>query len=344
MSAENEKEIPVAYEQLEELEDDFEDVELEMRECMPMERSRTVARPYPRLGKEKNDDETDSDVCKVVRQQYNLSKDLYVKREKVVSQIPGFWPLVVEQCPPDIDEYIQPQDANVFMTSLTGLKVDRFELPSGDPRSISIRFEFSENEYFEDRTLEKKFRWRYAKDGWAGLISEPVPIKWKEGKDLTNGMLDLVCKVYQEDQASAKPNEETELKKELKKQMDNTGLDGLSFFAWFGFRGRNISDDEHKEALKKEEERRKARKEGKKIDEEDMEDDDDDDEYEWEIFPTADDLAVCIAEDLYPSAIKYFLAAQEQDGLSDLDFEDDEEDSDEEMGDSEDQPPKKRKA
>lgn len=30
MSAENE--IPVAYEQLEELEDDFEDVELEMRE------------------------------------------------------------------------------------------------------------------------------------------------------------------------------------------------------------------------------------------------------------------------------------------------------------------------
>lgn len=193
------------------------------------------------------------------------------------------------------------------MTSLTGLSVDRFELPEGDPRSVSIKFEFAENEYFEDRTLEKRFSWRNAKDGWTGLVSEPVPIKWKEGKDLTNGMLDLVVKVHAEDKASGKPQQETELKKKLKEQMDNTGLDGLSFFAWFGFRGRLISDEEHKEATKKEEERRKALKEGKKTDDDDMEDDDeDDDEYEWEIFPTADDLAVCFVEDLYPSAIKYF--------------------------------------
>ena len=240
-----------------------------------------------------------------VRHQHKLSKDLYARREKVIAQIPHFWPLVIEQSPPDIDEYIQPSDAGLLMNSLTGLSVERFELPDGDPRSIAIRWEFSENEHFENRVLEKKFYWRNAKDGWAGLVSEPVEIKWKPGKDLTNGMLDLVRQVYQEEDAGNKG--ETEAKKKLKAQMESTGLDGLSFFAWFGFRGPKITDEEHKEATKKEEERRKARKEGKKTDDDDqMEEDEDEDEYEWEIFPTADDLAVCIDEDLWPGAIKYF--------------------------------------
>lgn len=241
----------------------------------------------------------------IVRYQHKLSKDLYVKREKVISQIPHFWPLVIEQSPPDIDEYIQPSDAGLLMNSLTGLSVERFELPGGDPRSIAIRWDFAENEHFENRSLEKKFYWRNAKDGWAGLVSEPVEIKWKPGKDLTNGMLDLVRKVYQEEDAGQ--TGETETKKELKKQMDSTGLDGLSFFAWFGFRGRKISDEEHREATKMEQERRQARKEGKKTDDDmDEDEDDDEDEYEWEIYPTGDDLAVCIAEDLWPGAIKYF--------------------------------------
>lgn len=39
MSAENDKEIPVAYEQLEALEDEFEDVELEIREYSPQDES-----------------------------------------------------------------------------------------------------------------------------------------------------------------------------------------------------------------------------------------------------------------------------------------------------------------
>ena len=40
---------------------------------------------------------------------------------------------------------------------------------------------------------------------------------------------------------------------------------------------------------------------------EDEEDEADDDlDYEWEIFPIADDIAVCIAEDVWPGAIKYF--------------------------------------
>ncbi|KKP02084.1 hypothetical protein THAR02_05810 [Trichoderma harzianum] len=305
MSAEN-IDNPISYEILEDLEDDFEEVELEL-----------------------------------LRQQAKLTKDLYAKRAKVVSEIPNFWPLVFEQAPPDIDEYVQPTDSAVLLSSLVNLSVERFELPNGDPRSISIKFEFSENEYFENKVLEKKFWWRRNKDGWAGLVSEPVKINWKADKDLTSGMLDLVYQVWEDDKAGK--GDDTEAKKKLKSQMESTGLDGVSFFAWFGFRGLSISEEENQAALKEEQEKRKARKEGKEVEEEPEEEDedDDDDEYEMEIFPTADDLAVCIAEDLWPGAIKYFLAAQEQDALSDINFE-----SDEEMDDDEEdaQPSKKRKA
>ncbi|KAK5993228.1 hypothetical protein PT974_06657 [Cladobotryum mycophilum] len=291
---------PILYQQLEDLEDDFEEVELEL-----------------------------------LRKQHELSKELYVKREKVVSQIPNFWPLVFEQAPPDIDEYVQPTDSNVLVNHLVSLSVDRFELPQGDPRSIAIKFEFSENEYFENKVLEKKFWRRSNRDGWAGLVSEPVKINWKKGKDLTSGMLDLVHQVWEDDKAG-KADQETEAKKALTQQIESTSLDGISFFAWFGFRGLNITEEENQAAIKEEQEKRQARKEGKEVDDDmDEDEEDEDDEYENEIFPTADDLAVCIAEDLWPGAIKCFIAAQEQDAMSDINFE-----SDEEMEDGDEQPPR----
>ena len=291
MSAATLDDSPISYEQLQDLEDDFEDVELEL-----------------------------------LRQSDKLSKDLYAKRAKIVSQIPNFWSLVFEQAPPEIDEYIQPTDAALFLSALKDLSVERFELPNGDPRSISIKFEFTENEHFENTVLEKKFWWRYAKDGWAGHVSEPVDIKWKSAdKDLTSGMLGLVNKIREEEK-EGKADEETEAKTALKKQMEETGLGGVSFFAWFGFRGRNISPEESAEAFKEEQEKRKARKEGKETDamDEDEDEEEDDDEYELEIFPTADDLAVCIAEDLWPGAIKYFSEFLEENVI---DVEDSDEDS-----------------
>lgn len=303
-----------------------------------------------------------------VRQQDKLCKDIYAKRAEVITKIPQFWPLVIEQAPPDVDEYIQPSDSALLLNSLTNLTVERFELPQGDPRSVSIKWEFKENEYFENKVLEKKFWWRRARDGWAGLVSEPVDIKWKDGKDLTGGMLGLVQKVWEEEKAGKEG--ETEAAKKLKQLMEDTGLGGVSFFAWFGFRGRKISAEEDKEAFQKEQERRAARKAGKETEEDAMDedsDDDDEDEYEMEIFPTADDLAVCIAEDLWPGAIKYFSKltpekaatmrhenanqtptanAQEQDDMSDIDFESDEEmeDDDEAEGSKDAPATKKRKA
>ncbi|KAG6112468.1 hypothetical protein E4U31_002832 [Claviceps sp. LM219 group G6] len=260
----------------------------------------------------------------IMRIKNKMTQDLYAKREKVISEIPNFWPRVFENAPPEIDEYIQPTDAEIIVAALKNLTVERFELPNGHPRSFSLKFEFSENEYFENSVLEKKFWWRCAKDGWEGYVSEPVEIKWKPGKDLTNGLLDLAKKVYEEDKAG-KSDEKSPAKEALANKLDDTNIETISFFNMFGYRGRYISAEESAAAFKKLEEKRKAHKEGKAVDEE-MEDDDDDDEDEIEISPDADELAVSIAEELYPEAIRFFEEAEQLAMMSDIDFDDDDED------------------
>jgi hypothetical protein len=240
------------------------------------------------------------------------------------------------------------------LSSLTNLSVSHFEIPSpssspsqsqdGDPRSVSIKFEFSSNEYFEDSVLEKKFWYRRSKDGWSGLVSEPVKIQWKKDRDLTGGLLDMVCAAYDKEKTSplSKSQGLSAEQKALKKKIDNTGMGGLSFFAWFGFIGRHISAEESREANLIEKERRLARLEKRDVPEEIDEEEDDEEEDDvgmsLEIFPDGDDLAVAITEDLWPGAIKYFskscsralhdnqlttfiAQAQEQDALSDADFE-----------------------
>jgi hypothetical protein len=312
-----------------------------------------------------------ADNSHTVRYQVRRQLPLFEKRHKLTSEIRGFWPLVMEQAPPDIDEYIQPSDSNLLVTALTSLYVTHFEAEDGDPRSVAIRFEFDENEYFEDRVIEKKFWHRTSKDGWTGFVSEPVDIKWKEGKDLTEGLLGLAKALWDEDQAAgangagSKAKELTPKQKELKDKIEAIGLGGVSFFAWFGYRGPKVSAEESKLATKEEKERRERRAAGEEVSTPKNDDDEEeDDEEEFEIFPSGDQLALAIAEDLWPSAIKYFSKslpfgrtmnpmltsaadqAQEDDALSDASFED----FDDEAGlsqvdsDEDERPSKKRKA
>ncbi|TGJ81979.1 hypothetical protein E0Z10_g6795 [Xylaria hypoxylon] len=314
------EQVNATYEQLAELERQFEDVDTE-----------------------------------IIRQQHALTKALYEKREKLVADIPNFWPLVIEQAPPDVDQYIQPSDSAVLLSSLDSVSVSHFEIENdgkGDPRSLSIKLEFSENEYFEDKVLEKKFWYRRSNDGYGGLVSEPVPIKWKAGKDITQGLLDLAVKVWEHDKKgrangasngkkTTKSKNWTADQKALREKIDAYGLGGVSFFCWFGYRGEDISAEESAIAIEND---KKSRAEGTASEpkgaEEDEEEDDNDDEEEdplaLEIFPDGDDLAVAFSEDLWPSALKYFAQAQEADAISDFDFEDDDEEMNEDDGENED--------
>jgi hypothetical protein len=331
-----------------------------------------------------------------VRKQVLLTAPLYSRRSKTISQIPNFWPLVLEQAPPDIDQYIQPSDSALLLSSLLNLSVSHFEVDL-DPRSVSIRFEFAENEYFDDKVLEKKFWHRRSRDGWSGLVSEPVGIKWKTDRDLTGGLLDMVVKAWEADKSTSTTSQSnsngagnssrglTPEQKALKKKIENTGMGGLSFFAWFGFIGRHVSAEESAAATALEKQKRAAREARKNkkrksrsrsssstpsSDEDEESVGEDDVGMSLEIFPDGDDLAVAFTEDLWPGAIKYFsklssilcllgafgvmatnrqpAQAQEQDALSDADFEsDDDEGLDEPAEDSEDEderPAKKQRS
>lgn len=180
---------------------------------------------------------------------------------------------------------------------------------------MSITFEFAENDYFEDKVLEKKFSYRRSKDAWCGLVSEPVPIQWKKDRDLTGGLLNMVIEAEKsiegvEMDRNAK-QALTPQQKALKKKIENTGMGGLSFFAWFGFIGRRISAEESAEAVAAEKAKRKNSYGKERTPSEEGDDDDTEEEDEYfgmslEIFPDGDDLAVALSEDLWPGAIKYF--------------------------------------
>ncbi|KAH9909966.1 nucleosome assembly protein [Xylariomycetidae sp. FL2044] len=316
----NIEELNMTYEELADLEREFEDVETE-----------------------------------IIRQQETLLKPLYAKREKAVAKIPNFWPLVFEQAPPDVDQYVQPSDSAVILSSLKSVSVSHFEIENGgkgDPRSLCIKLEFDENEYFENKVLEKKFWYRRSKDGDASLVSEPVAIKWKEGKDLTEGMLDLAIKVWENDKKQPKSNGDSKNKikkpadytadeKALLEKIEAAGLGGVSFFAFFGYRGEDISEEESRLANEEDKKKRAQRAAGdapelvaaEEDEDDDEEDDDEDDPLALEIFPDGDELAIAIGEDLWPNALKYFTQAMDADAISDVEFEDDEDD---EMDDAND--------
>ncbi|KAI5924715.1 nucleosome assembly protein [Camillea tinctor] len=329
------EEANVTYEDLADLERDFDDVETE-----------------------------------IIRRQAALTKPLYEKRQKVIAKIPNFWPLVFEQAPPDIDQYILPSDSAVLLSSLNSISVSRFEIEDGtdgDPRSIAIQMNFADNEYFEDKVLEKKFWYRHSKDGDASLVSEPVPIKWKAGKDLTQGMLDLVVKVWEQEKSQAQTNGDSKKAKKtqewspdqkaLMEKIQATGLGGVSFFCWFGYRGENISAEESRLAIEKIQKERAQRASGEAPELKavvEAEEEDEDEETSLEIFPDGDELAVAISDELWPNAIRYFTQAQEADAVSDVDFEEEDEDDMDEEDDDDDEdegeastkepPLKKRKA
>jgi len=254
-----------------------------------------------------------------VRRQYTISEPLYAKREQLVSQIPNFWPLVFEQAPPEIDTYIQPSDSEVFAQCMIGLDVRRFEVPlgperikedsdGGDPRSVSIRFEFAENDWFEDTILEKKFWYRRANDGWTGLVSEPVRIHWKKGKDMTHGLMEGTLKLWEaRKQAGDMTLRDLPEFDALSKLVENWNGSNTSFFTWFAFISarRWVSAEESRRATLAENERRRKIKDGGKVETADTPEPDTL-EQQVEVHEDGDSLAMVIADDLWPSAIKYF--------------------------------------
>lgn len=227
------------------------------------------------------------------------------------------------------------------LAAIRDFRVERYQVKSateGEPRSLRFTFEFDDNENFGECTLTKEFEYRPAvnNDGPGDLVSKAVPIKWKNKKnDLTKGMLDLAVDLEAAEEAM-------KLKKGGK-QIDLVEREGLwqyeklreaivksqdadddepTFLNWFGFRG---AVDQKPEATKE------ANGDG---DEEDDDEDDLEGMLDVEIFPLGEDVAIALAEELYPEAIDIFMQAQEDEeddeDMPDFDGIEDDEDDDEE--------------
>lgn len=266
-----------------------------------------------------NSDTPDLTRC-AVRQSYLASKSIYDQRAAIVEKIPGFWPAVFEESPADIETYIQARDIPVLQ-HLVSLELSRFELDEnpqkGNPRCIQFAFRFSVNEYFSDETLVKKFWHRRAKDGWSGLVSEPVAIQWKEGKDVTNGQLDSAVKMHRRGH-EVKTDLDTGGKKDKSISKAPSFDEDASLFMWFGYHGRNVSAQESAKAVQDEKDNeeilsgnlvmdRTAENGGKSIIERVLAPSENEEDLLFdEVFPAGEELAIAISEDLYPGALKYY--------------------------------------
>lgn len=249
-----------------------------------------------------------------MRAQNKLLAPLHAQRAALVSRIPNFWPLVIEASPADLDQYIQPEDSRLFAEALLSINVRRFELDAS-PRSVEITMTFKkDNEWFEDEVLTKKFYFRRAGRDWAGLVSEPVQIRWKKGKDLTNGLTDMAYKLFQVRKEKGllgkgdwSASNLTGLKeyRDLAKKLEGNDPSQFSFFTLFGFVSESkwVSAEESAEWNKKYYEAQEQRV-PKDADVNEFTDDQLDQDVE--ICPHGDDMATVIADDIFPNAIKYF--------------------------------------
>ncbi|KAL4867493.1 nucleosome assembly protein [Aspergillus spectabilis] len=299
-----------------------------------------------------------------LRQSIVSFRPLYEKRAKLVAHpdvASNFWLRVLSHAPAEVDEYITSADAAILGSALKNLTVERFEVDEkgqGEPRSIRFTFEFhtdDKNPFFENEKLVKEFYWRKQilttpsgkKSTWDGLVSEPVRINWKKDTDVTKGLLDATCDLFEAEKKGGDRKELPEFKKLIEKLAEvedvededaddeDLGLgqpSGSSFFNFFGYRGSDVTAEQSAAATKEENEKLEKILKGEKVEDDEAEDDEDvDDDFETiESFPGGAELAVALADDLWPNAVKYYVQSFEEGPEFDEDDFDDEDDEDEE--------------
>lgn len=262
------------------------------------------------------------------RKEHDL-KPLYNKRQKLLDSLDGFWPIVFQNAPDELSEFFTPLDLEILST-LKSFKVERYQIDSdtkGEPRSVRFTFEFSPNQYLEDRVLVKEIEYRSGPGVAEGFVSTPIPIEWKNKKaDPTRGLLNGAVELYQAEQTLNNEGGEVDpVEREglwqHEKLLDmiakeDESDEDLSFFCWFGFRGAIVKPTE----------------EGPEDEDEDDSDDEEETMIDAEIFPAGEELTISLAEDLWPTApVSFTEALMESEGPE----EDSDADSDELMGDGE---------
>ncbi|CAL0330629.1 unnamed protein product [Lupinus luteus] len=141
-----------------------------------------------------------SDKVLEIEQKYNeIRKPVYDNRNEIIKSIPDFW-LTAFLRHPALGELLNEEDQKIFKY-LDSLEVeDHKDVKSG----YTITLNFKPNPYFEDAKLTKTYTFH---DEGATKITA-TPIKWKEGKGISNGV-------------------------DLGKEGNKRAFIDISFFSWF---------------------------------------------------------------------------------------------------------------
>ncbi|RPB27019.1 hypothetical protein L211DRAFT_834690 [Terfezia boudieri ATCC MYA-4762] len=274
--------------------------------------------------------EFDQAEAELLKHQIALFEPIYTRRQAVLASIPSFWSIIFENFGPELDEHITTEDWAFLGENLTSVNVSRPDVASNNPRTFEITFGLKDGNGVIDATeIRKKFIYRSLRDGdesWAGLISEPVEVKWiSDEKDLSGGINGLSKRIFDVRKKRVEGRIE-EMKNEGKRKgkkgqgKEDVGLSELeleleeklnqtqSFFNWFSWTGDYFMVMEKEAEMKLREE--------KKAKGEEVIDSDEDDEKQGEtdgidVFPDGEKLAYLIAEDMFPSALKHFADAME---------------------------------
>lgn len=246
----------------------------------------------------------------VLRKEFAL-KSLFEKRQTLLNHIPDFWPTVFLNGPEEVQQFFSPNDLAI-LASIKSFSVERYQIKSqteGEPRSLRFTFQFEENEIFEDQTLVKEFEYKPNDHGPGNLISKPVPIKWKgKKKDVTNGLLTAAVELHAAEEAlKVKKGDQMvdivereglwqyEKLREKLVQAEESTEEEPSFINWFGFRGAVAAKVPEND-----------KQNGDEEEDDDVDDDDDEAMLDVEVFPAGEEVAIALAEDLWPNVMDYF--------------------------------------
>ncbi|CAJ2646172.1 unnamed protein product [Trifolium pratense] len=125
-----------------------------------------------------NEEATD-EVLEIKQKYSEVSKPLYDKRNSLINFIPNFW-ITVFSIHPALNSLLNEEDHKIFKY-INSLEVeDHEDVKSG----YSITFNFNPNPYFEDTKIVKSFA--FLGEGTTKITN--TPIKWKEEKEIPNGI------------------------------------------------------------------------------------------------------------------------------------------------------------
>jgi hypothetical protein len=251
-----------------------------------------------------------------------------------------FWSRVM-QTSRRLEEYVTAVDADM-LSYTTNVSLDFFDVNDqgeGDPRNFKLVLDFAPNPYFSNTQVAKPFYWRKKQITTAkgktrfveGYASEPLDFDWKENRDPSRGLIAAANELYKAELAN-KDKKRTDLPQYKKlgellaSQAEAADLDidedeaqdlsalspaGVSFFAFFAFRGLDVTAEQSAAAVKADEERFQKMANGEDVDDEDDDDEDDDDDEvddldDVEVFQDGEEVAQIFAEDIWPNALKLY--------------------------------------